>query len=142
MATVSLRDGESLADYAIRVTDERDEARAEAAQHLERANQEIAARQQAQVAYSQSEALRLTLVDARDEALNQNGFLVDNLFKLEQESFQLRVRAIVAERERDEARALLREVEWRGHGGCCPLCGMSPTERHAPDCRLKAALEE
>ena len=38
--------------------------------------------------------------------------------------------------ERDELLALLREVEWTPHG--CPVCGRS---NHAPDCRLKAALE-
>ena len=61
-------------------------------------------------------------------------------------------------RERDALKALLLEVEWGDDGTCCPCCRalkspMDPEERwylfsmnegrigHAPDCRLKAALE-
>ena len=60
--------------------------------------------------------------------------------------------ALEAERDealqqRDEARALLREVEWADAGRClfCHRLGTVNNEQepygHAPDCRLKAALE-
>ena len=37
---------------------------------------------------------------------------------------------------------LLRGLQWAGPGGCCPACGMSPTEKHAPDCPVPSAIEE
>jgi len=54
------------------------------------------------------------------------------------------VRQIVV--ERDQLRALLREVQWGVNGAdwhSCPSCGVcGPTnEPHLPDCRLAAALE-
>jgi hypothetical protein len=53
----------------------------------------------------------------------------------------------VLEQQRDEARALLREVEWAGdvcgHDTqlLCPACGRSQQPGHAPECRLDAALD-
>jgi len=52
-------------------------------------------------------------------------------------------------RERDEARALLREVEWalvryctthQKWEQCCPVCHGCQMTGHNPDCRLHAAL--
>ena len=38
-------------------------------------------------------------------------------------------------------KALLRELEWR-RDGYCPVCfPAAPPQKHAHDCRLKAALE-
>ena len=43
-------------------------------------------------------------------------------------------------RERDEARALLKELEWT-HDGYCAVCFPAcPPYQHAPTCRLAAAL--
>lgn len=46
--------------------------------------------------------------------------------------------------ERDEAVALLRELEWAGGDGICwcPECEHRPKEGHKPDCRLGAFLEK
>lgn len=56
-------------------------------------------------------------------------------------------RALRAERERDEAVALLRDVEWNGGlydqgriARCCPCCGREPVEGHNAVCRLDAFL--
>jgi len=63
--------------------------------------------------------------------------------------------ALEAERDealqqRDEARALLREVEWalvrdctthQKWEQCCPVCHGCQMTGHNPDCRLHAALE-
>ena len=51
---------------------------------------------------------------------------------------------LAVERERDEARALLRDIEWssmdrNGHA-CCPCCGRVDTQGHNSVCRLDAAL--
>lgn len=47
--------------------------------------------------------------------------------------------------QRDELRALLKELEWsrhvRGIGATCPRCnGVEDDGGHAPDCRLAAAI--
>jgi hypothetical protein len=49
--------------------------------------------------------------------------------------------------KRDDARAVLREVEWIGEetgvtAPFCPRCGRMRSGGHAPDCRLKKALGE
>ena len=45
-----------------------------------------------------------------------------------------------AERERDEARALLREVEWGDGDGWCRCCGGFLRNGHEPACRLATLL--
>ncbi len=42
----------------------------------------------------------------------------------------------------DRALALLREVEWNDDECWCPTCSHSEHAGHAPDCKLKALLEE
>jgi hypothetical protein len=48
------------------------------------------------------------------------------------------VAALLAENAR--LREVLREVEWKGKMGECPECWAIPSEGHAHDCRLAAAL--
>jgi len=45
-----------------------------------------------------------------------------------------------AKKERDEANALLRELEWSARDGC-PICFHGNLSGHAPGCRLDAYLK-
>jgi hypothetical protein len=60
----------------------------------------------------------------------------------------LRANTVEMRRERDEARAVLREIQWSLIGNRCPVCRESLVAFggyngcHAPDCALVAALGE
>jgi hypothetical protein len=93
----------------------------------------------------------LALEAERDEALQQRDEAVQHAHDMEADMAETRLRADL---EFTRLRALLREVEWgascQGDEDLCHVCqGMRPDKNpgpfrhrgHAPDCRLKAALE-
>jgi phosphatidylethanolamine-binding protein (PEBP) family uncharacterized protein len=57
----------------------------------------------------------------------------------ETEVESLRSQLSERERERDEARAVLRELEWFGFG-FCPACNGEKPQGHFPKCSLAACL--
>lgn len=62
--------------------------------------------------------------------------------RAEMQTRRIQVDALVAQLA--EAKAVLREVEWKGPLNRCPVCdGVNSTRTgHFPDCRLAKCLEE
>jgi hypothetical protein len=157
---VALRDGETLADYALRVTHERDVARVMvAALDATEAGawKEAWEQQQAITARLEQEVSRLRALlsgELSHGPLNvqglqaalilEVGILLSQLGRPDHEVITEGVRWLIA--ERDRLRALLWMVEWTApvYGGqmqYCPICRESSQDGHAPDCQLKAELE-